>query len=110
MGVTGPVDIKGVPLAEGTFVVYTTNERHSGLQFGHVHRIRANQTTRWDYSDGERKQVPFTEYKIQFLRTDVHGNPKMETEWLPEEKRHRETDIQQKSGFVEIYAGKVLAL
>ena len=107
---SGPVDTKGNPLTEGTLLVYTTNERNSGLQFGTVHKIKAVDGKRWDYSGDEPVSVPVTTYKVQFLRTDVYGKPKFETEWIPEEKKHRVTDIQQNSRFVEIYAGKVLAL
>ena len=120
---SGPVDTRGNYLAVGTWVVYSTNNRDSGLQFGHVHKIKSSQGTQSVYNKntGQWERVAVTNYKIQLLRTDAHGAPIFEQEYdeyAPNPNRSDgkqfgafvTTDKQSKSGFVEVYSGKFLAL
>lgn len=118
---TGPVDARGVPIVEGSWVVFTTNARESGLQFGHVHKIKDYDRTESFFNLGTNAwdRRPVTNYKIQFLKTDAFGAPQFETEYdstVPNPYRpgqmgaHVDTDKQKKSGYVELDRVKFLVL
>lgn len=100
---TGPVDARGVPIVEGTLVVYAVNSRHSGLNFGRVHKIKHSTFKGYDGTIHD-------DYGLTMEVTDSHGNPKYRTVWDEIERKHVPTDQILKSGHVGWSSGKFLVL
>lgn len=122
---TPPTDAKGVHLIEGQFVCYTTNDRDSGLQFGHIKTLSIKTQSKqvYDYQSQKSEMRDFQEVRIVVLITDAHGVPKMQTEWdstapNPDSVqwggngfgKHVEIDKQCVSGRIHHHADKFLVL
>ena len=100
---SGPVDARGIPIVEGSFVVYAVNSRDSGLNFGKVHKIRHSTYKTYD---GRIRD----DFGLTMEITDSHGNPKYRTVWDEAERKHVPTDKTLKSGNVGWYQSKFLVL
>lgn len=100
-----PLDARGNPIRVGDFVVYTTNDRYSALNFGTVKKIVQKPDT--IYGNGNFGHHNFL---VTLDKTHPDGKPKFVTEWDSETKEHRDTQVQAKSGHIQWTKYKFLVL
>jgi len=102
---TAPVDARGNQIRVGDLVVYATNARESGLNFGTVRQIVQKKDTISYNGDFIRHN-----FIITVDKTDAEGNPEMVRNYDYERHEYVDTHVQAKSGQVQYAKYKFLIL